>query len=293
MSRRSPTGAATRSILVTGCSSGIGHAAAQALAKRGWRVFATARRQEEVERLEREGLEALPLELASSDSIVSCVEGVLSATGGRLDALFNNAAYGQPGAVEDLSREVLRAQLEANLLGTHELTARIIPVMRAQGSGRIVQNSSVLGFAALPYRGAYVCSKFALEGLTDTLRQELYGSGIHVSLIEPGPIASRFRENAYRAFKANIDTANSYHRETYRAVEARLAGNKGSSGGPFTLGPDAVVDRLIHALESRRPKARYAVTLPTHLFGLLKRLLSSRGMDRVLLASTRDERKGA
>lgn len=286
------TSAALPCILVTGCSSGIGRAAAHALAKRGWRVFATARRQEDVDRLEQEGLEALLLELASSDSIAACVDRVLSLTGGRLDALFNNAAYGQPGAVEDLSRAVLRDQLETNLLGTHELTTRVVSVMREQGSGRIVQNSSVLGFAALPYRGAYVCSKFALEGLTDTLRQELYGSGIHVSLIEPGPIASRFRENAYRAFRANIDIERSYHRDTYRAVEARLAGRTGSSGGPFTLGPDAVVDKLIHALESRRPRPRYHVTLPTHLFGMLKRLLSTRGMDRVLLASTRDERKG-
>ncbi|QTP58796.1 SDR family oxidoreductase [Billgrantia antri] len=292
MSRHAPShGGTPPSVLVTGGSSGIGHAAAHALAQRGWRVFTTARRGEDIARLEGEGLEVLSLELSSSESIERCVAQLLERTDGRLDALFNNAAYGQPGAVEDLSREVLRAQLEANLLGTHELTTRIIPVMRKQGSGRIVQNSSVLGFAALPYRGAYVCSKFALEGLTDALRQELHGSGIHVSLIEPGPIASRFRENAYRAFRANIDTEHSVHRETYRAVEARLAGRKDSSGGTFTLGPDAVVDKLIHALESRRPKPRYHVTLPTHLFGVLKRLLSTRGMDRVLLASTRDERR--
>ncbi|MGR4068719.1 SDR family NAD(P)-dependent oxidoreductase [Halomonas sp. LR3S48] len=286
----SGTGTAPRSILVTGCSSGIGHAAAHALVQRGWRVFATARHREDLDRLRREGLEAVPLELASSESISACVRQVLERTGGRLDALFNNAGYGQPGAVEDLTRDVLRTQLETNLLGTHELTSRIIPVMREQGAGRIVQNSSVLGFAGLPYRGAYVCSKFALEGLTDTLRQELYGSGIHVSLIEPGPIASRFRENAYRAFLANIDTRHSYHRDTYRAVEARLAG-KGPSSGAFTLGADAVVDKLVHALESRRPKPRYHVTLPTHLFGVLKRLLTTRGMDWVLLASTRDERR--
>lgn len=288
----SPQGAATRSVLVTGCSSGIGHAAALALTQRGWQVFATARREEDLARLHEEGLVPLPLELTSSASIDACVTRLLEHTGGRLDALFNNAAYGQPGAVEDLTRTALRAQLEVNLLGTHELTNRIIPIMREQGFGRIVQNSSVLGFAALPYRGAYVCSKFALEGLTDALRQELLGSGIHVSLIEPGPIASRFRENAYRAFREHIDTDGSYHRHIYRTVETRLSGKGASSGGAFTLGPDAVVDKLIHALESRRPKARYHVTLPTHLFGLLKRLLTTRGMDRVLLASTRDERKG-
>ncbi|RTR02881.1 SDR family oxidoreductase [Halomonas nitroreducens] len=279
----------TRSILITGCSSGIGHAAAHALAARGWRVFATARREADVARLGEEGLEALPLDLADSDSIEATVEAVRERTAGRLTALFNNGAYGQPGAVEDLSRAVLRAQLETNLLGTHELTTRVLPMMRAQDHGRIVQNSSVLGFAALPYRGAYVCSKFALEGLTDTLRQELTGSGIQVSLIQPGPITSRFRENAYRAFQANIDPVHSAHANTYRKVAARLASQDGKA--PFTLGPDAVVDKLIHALESRRPKPRYAVTLPTHLFAALKRILNTRGMDRVLLRSTRDERE--
>ncbi|APE29649.1 short-chain dehydrogenase [Halomonas aestuarii] len=281
--------ASFRSVLVTGASSGIGQAAALALAKRGWRVFATARREEDLARLRDEGLTAVPLDLDDSDSIAACLEAVLEATDGRLDALFNNAAYGQPGAVEDLSREVLRAQLETNLLGTHELTCRVLTAMRRQGAGRIVQNSSVLGLAAMPYRGAYVCSKFALEGLTDTLRQELHGSGIRVSLIEPGPITSRFRENAYRAFKAHIDTAHSAHADTYRAVEARLAGH--DDGGPFTLGPDAVVDKLVHALESPRPRARYYVTVPTHLFGTLKRLLGTRMLDRVLLRATRGERQ--
>ncbi|MBB3230874.1 SDR family oxidoreductase [Halomonas stenophila] len=280
---------AMRSLLITGCSSGIGHAAAHALAARGWRVFATARSEADIARLREEGLEALPLDLADSASIEAAVEEVRERTGGRLTALFNNGAYGQPGAVEDLSRAVLREQLETNLLGTHELTTRVLPMMRAQGHGRIVQNSSVLGFAALPYRGAYVCSKFALEGLTDTLRQELQGSGIHVSLIQPGPITSRFRENAYRAFRANIDTTHSAHADTYRKVEARLASTEDKA--PFTLGPDAVVEKLIHALESKRPRPRYAVTLPTHLFAALKRVLSTRGMDRVLLRSTRDERE--
>ncbi len=277
------------SILITGCSSGIGHAAAQTLVQRGWRVFATARREHQVARLQEEGFEALLLDLACSDSIGAAVDEILRRTGGRLDALFNNGAYGQPGAVEDLSRTVLREQLETNLLGTHELTTRIIPVMRDQGSGRIVQNSSVLGFSALPYRGAYVCSKFALEGLTDTLRQELYGTGIHVSLLQPGPIASRFRENAYRAFRENINAATSHHAVTYCALEARLAGEGPSA--PFTLEADAVIRKLVHALESRRPKARYHITVPTHLFAALKRLLTTRGMDRVLLRATRGERE--
>ncbi|ABI56716.1 SDR family oxidoreductase [Alkalilimnicola ehrlichii MLHE-1] len=276
------------SILITGCSSGIGHAAAHRLARRGWQVVASARRAGDVARLRREGLQAEQLDLDDDDSIRKGLAAALERTGGRLDALFNNGAYGQPGAVEDLSRAALRAQLETNVLGTHELTRRVIPVMRAQGGGRIVQNSSVLGFAALPFRGAYVCSKFALEGLTDALRQELRGSGIHVSLIEPGPITSRFRDNAYQAFLRHIDTEHSAHAETYRAVAARLAGEGAAT--PFTRRADAVVDKLIHALEARRPRPRYYVTVPTHLFGLLRRLLSTRWMDAVLLRATRSER---
>ncbi|ABM62995.1 SDR family NAD(P)-dependent oxidoreductase [Halorhodospira halophila] len=277
-------------VLITGCSSGIGAAAAQHMARRGWRVFPTARRHEDVDRLREAGWDdALALDLTDSTSIASAVHEVATRTGGRLDALFNNGAYGQPGAVEDLSRATLREQLETNLLGTHELTTQVLPLMRSQGHGRIVQNSSVLGFIALPYRGAYVCSKFALEGLTDTLRQELVGSGIHVSLIQPGPIASRFRDNAHRAFRARIDAEHSAHAPTYQAVEQRLAGAGAST--PFTLEAGAVAAKLAHALEHPRPKARYHVTVPTHLFAALKRLLPTRWLDRVLLAATASERR--
>ena len=280
---------APRSILITGCSSGIGEAAARRLRERGWRVFATARRPADVERLAVEGFEALQLDLTDSASIRDAVATVLDRTGGRLDALFNNGAYGQPGAVEDLTREVLRDQLETNLFGTHELTCLVLPAMRAQGHGRIVQNSSILGFAALPYRGAYNCSKFALEGLTDTLRLELAGSGIHVSLIEPGPIATRFRDNAFAAYERHIDAESSAHAQTYRYLVRRLRGEAGRT--PFTLPAEAVVDRLIHAIESPRPKARYYVTFPTHLFGVLRRILPTRWMDWVLLRSTASERR--
>ena len=260
---------------------------AHALARRGYRVFASARREEDVERLRAEGLdEALRLDLDDPASIHAAVSRVLERTGGRLYGLFNNGAYGQPGAVEDLGREVLRAQLETNLLGTHELTCAVLPAMRRQGEGRIIQNSSVLGFAAMPYRGAYNCSKFALEGLTDTLRLELAGSGIHVSLIEPGPIRSRFRENAWRKFQENIDMEHSPHRERYLNLIERL--KKEGDAAPFTLGPEAVLKRVIHALESPRPKPRYYVTFPTYLFGFLRRVLSTRALDRVLLKASGD-----
>lgn len=270
----------SRAVLITGCSSGIGYCAAHQLRERGYRVFATARQAGDVERLLGEGFEAFRLDLADSASIGSAVNQVLAASGGTLYGLFNNGAYGQPGAVEDLSREALREQFETNLFGAHELTSLVIPVMRRQGHGRIIQNSSVLGFAAMRYRGAYNASKFALEGLTDTLRLELAGSGVQVSLIEPGPIASRFRDNALLMYRKHIDPKRSPHRAVYEALEARL--QKEGPVVPFTLGPEAVVARLIHALEARRPRVRYYVTFPTYLFGYLQRFLPDRTMDWIL-----------
>ena len=269
-----------KSILITGCSSGIGLCVARGLKSRGYRVFATARKAHDVHQLEADGFESVQLDLADSDSIAAAVDEILARTGGTLDALFNNGAYGQPGAVEDLSRDVLRAQFETNLFGWHELTNRVLPAMRRQGHGRIVQNSSVLGFVALRYRGAYNASKYALEGLSDTLRLELAGTDIHVSLVEPGPVTSRFRENAFRAYQENIDPDSSVHRDRYLAMEARLQ-TKGPVV-PFTLPPEAVLKKVIHALESRRPRARYYVTFPTYLFGTLKRLLSTRLLDKML-----------
>ena len=284
-----PSLESTRSILITGCSSGIGHATAHALKKRGYRVFATARRERDVDRLREEGLEALQLDVADPASIAAAVHTVLSRTDGRLDALFNNAGYGQPGAVEDLSRDLLRRQFETNLFGPQELTNAVLPAMRRQGHGRIVYNSSVLGLAALPFRGAYNASKFAMEGLVDTLRMELLGSGIHAALIEPGPITSLFSQNAYKAFQANIDREHSAHRRAYHALDRRLSGR--GKRAPFKQGPDAVIRRLVHALESPRPRARYYVTKPTYLFGFLRRVLSTAALDAVLLRSTAYERK--
>ena len=269
-----------RNILITGCSSGIGRCVARGLRARGHRVFATARRPQDVESLAAEGFESLHLDYVDSASIHACVDGVLDRTGGSLYALFNNGAYGQPGAVEDIRREVLRAQFETNLFGWHELTRRVIPVMRAAGEGRLIQNSSVLGFAAMPFRGAYTASKFALEGLSDTLRLELAGSGIHVILVEPGPIESRFRANSYRKFLETVDSEHSVFRMNYQSMIARLTREGASTA--FTLPPEAVLKRVIHALESPRPKPRYYVTVPTYAFGWLKRLLGTRALDAVM-----------
>ena len=269
-----------RPVLITGCSSGIGRCVARGLAARGYRVFATARRRHDVEELSAAGFESLWLDLADSDSIAAAADEVLARTNGHLYALFNNGAYGQPGAVEDLSRETLRLQFETNLFGWHELTNRLLPAMRRQGYGRIIHNSSVLGFVALPFRGAYTASKYALEGLTDTLRLELRGSGVHVVLIEPGPIESRFRQNAYLAFKRHIDPASSVHRSRYLKMEERLL--KEGPVAPFTLPPEAVLKKVIRALESPRPRARYYVTFPTWLFAVLKRVLTQNMLDKVL-----------
>lgn len=267
-------------ILITGCSSGIGLCVAHGLQQRGYRVFATVRNPADAGVLEQQGLESLPLDLADPASIATAVSDILDRTGGRLDAVFHNGAYGQPGAIEDLSRAVLREQFETNVFGWHELNTHVLPVMRRQGSGRIIYNSSVLGFVALRYRGAYNASKYAIEGLADTLRLELRDSGIHVSLIQPGPILSRFRENSYAAYRRNIDADNSVHRDTYKRMEARLT--KQGPAVRFTLPPEAVLKKVIHALESPRPRVRYRVTFPTYLFAALKRILPSRTLDRML-----------
>jgi NAD(P)-dependent dehydrogenase (short-subunit alcohol dehydrogenase family) len=279
----------SKAILITGCSSGIGLCVATGLQQQGYRVFASARKNEDVTKLRKQGFESVLLDLADSSSISTAVETVLTQTDGKLFALFNNAAYGQPGAVEDLSRKVLQQQFETNLFGTHELTNLVIPIMRQQGYGRIIQNSSVLGLAALPYRGAYNASKFALEGLSDTLRMELKGTGIHVSIMEPGPIESKFRANSYAKFKQNIDREHSAHRDYYPGVEARLA--KQGHTQPFTLQPDAVLRKVVHALESPHPKARYYITVPTYLFGYARRLLSTRLLDKILLKASSGENK--
>ncbi|MCK4743883.1 MAG: SDR family oxidoreductase [Sulfuriflexus sp.] len=270
-----------KTILITGCSSGIGLCVAEGLHQRGYHVIATARKDADVSMLKQRGLESMQLDVTDEDSMDKAMSNILSMTDGKLYALFNNGAYGQTGAVEDIPTDVLREQFNTNVFGWHSLTRRVIPIMRKQGYGRIIQNSSVLGFIALPFRGPYNASKFALEGLSDTLRLELAGSNIFVSLIEPGPIRSRFRDNALAAFERNIDAENSVHREKYLGMKNRL--KKEGDAMPFTLPPEAVLKRVIHALESRSPQPRYYVTFPTYLFGTLRRLLPFRWLDIVLL----------
>jgi NAD(P)-dependent dehydrogenase (short-subunit alcohol dehydrogenase family) len=265
-----------RTILITGCSSGIGYDAAHAMKARGWRVLATCRKEEDCARLRAEGLESFRLDYADEDSIAAAVAGLE-----RIDVLFNNGAFACPGLAEDLPRGALREIFEVNLFGYHDLSRRVIPLMRAQGHGRIVQCSSVLGIVGAEWRGAYVATKFALEGLTDVMRLEMRGTGIEMILIEPGPIGTRIRQNSIAHFERWIDWKASARAGDYQRLLGRLYGEK-SGPDRFELPPSAVTKALIHAAEAPRPKARYYVTLPTHVAGLARRLLPTRWLDRLV-----------
>jgi short-subunit dehydrogenase len=269
-----------KTVLISGCSSGIGYATAVELKNRGHKVIASARKTDDVTRLQEEGFLTVQLDLADSKNIQKAVKQALELADHKIDVLFNNSGFGQPGAVEDLSREVLRFQFETNVFGTHELTNLIIPIMRKQGHGRIIYNSSILGLVAMTYRGAYNASKYALEGLADTLRLELHGSNISVSLIEPGPILTNFRQNSFALYKKNIAVENSFHKDTYHTMEERL--QKEGAAVPFTLPAKAVADKVVHAVESDRPKTHYYVTFPTYLFAYLKRMLPTSWLDNLL-----------
>ena len=267
-----------KSVLITGCSSGIGYDAAHGLRDAGWRVFASCRQQKDCDRLKAEGFESPLLDYADSKSPKAGLAEVLDATGGTLDALYNNGAFATPGAVEDLPRDALRANFEANVFGVHELTNLVIPVMRKQGHGRIVNCSSVLGLVVLPWRGSYNSTKFALEGLTDTLRIEMKGTGIHIILLEPGPVTSSIRANSIPHFEKWIDWKNSARRSAY---EAGLSKRLYKDNGPdtFELPASAVTKKLRHALEHPRPKPRYYITTPTYIMGFARRILPTRALD--------------
>lgn len=267
-----------KSILITGCSTGIGLHLARELKKLGYRVFASARKQADVIELESEGFESLLLDLSSSDSINSAVSDLFQKTD-TLYALINNGAYGQVGALEDISRAAMEAQFQANFFGWHELTNLILPSMKKSNTGRLIYISSVLGFVALPFRGPYIASKFAIEGLVDTLRLELRHTNIKLSLVQPGPIESNFRKNAYLAFQKYVDFDKSDYQKDYERMIERLSA---SDNAKFTLGAEAVLRPVQHALTSNSPKVRYRVTFPTKLFAILGRILPSGWLDKIL-----------
>lgn len=269
-----------KSILITGCSSGIGKRAAEMLHDEGWDVHATARREEDLEMLRQLGVSAYKMDYEDAASIEETANQVISATNGRLYALFNNGGYGQPGAVEDLAPAVLRRQFETNFFGWHDLTHRLMPHMRKNGAGRIIHCSSVFGFVSAHYRGAYTASKHALEALADAMRQELKETDIHVSLIEPGPIRTKFNQRALQSYLDNIDMQNSPHKAVY---QQRIDNLEKDGADRFKLEPDAVVEKLRHALTAKRPKSRYYVTVPTYVLAYAKRFLPTKLIDEILI----------
>lgn len=266
-------------ILITGCSSGIGYYCAKRLHEYGYKVFATLKREEDAKRLRSEGLDAFKLDVTKSDDIKNALGYISKKSDNKLDVLFNNAGFGQPGALEDMSKDALKEQFETNVFGNFELTKEALRLLRNSKNPKIIQNSSVLGFVAMKYRGAYNASKYALEGISDTFRLELEPFGISVVLIEPGPIRSNFRKNAYEMFKKYIKTDGSFYEKEYQKAIKRF---ESSEDDPFTLGSDAVYDVLLKVINSKNPKPRYAVTIPSKLFWFLRRILSTRALDRIL-----------
>ncbi|MCY4305447.1 MAG: SDR family NAD(P)-dependent oxidoreductase [Aestuariivita sp.] len=270
-----------RTILITGCSSGIGEDTAYALKKKGWRVFASCRKEADCIRLRENGFDSVVIDYNDHDTIKGGFSSVLEATDGNLDALFNNGAYGCFGAVEDLPTEGLREIFENNFFGWHELTRLVIPVMRTQGHGRIIQCSSILGFVYLPWRGAYTATKHALEAMSNTLRLELRNTNIHVILLEPGPITTQFRVNSIPVFERWFDWRNSPNKLKYESeLLQRLYEERGKKY-PFELPPSAVSKKVIHALEASRPRSHYMITGATYLAALLRWMLPIRTLDRI------------
>ncbi len=269
----------SKSILITGCSSGIGYNTAHYLHKHGYKVYATARDEKDVQRLKSEGLDSYLLDVTSADAIANVLNRITK-DGSKLYAVFNNAGFGQPGAVEDITTEALKEQFETNFFGLHELTRQSVKIMRKQGYGRIIQHSSVLGLISLRFRGAYNASKYAIEGLCDTLRQELADTDIYVCTINTGPVRSDFRKNAIKMFKKNVISEGSVFEKEYK--EQLLESKESKENDPFTKDSIVVIKNILHALEAKKPQPRYYNTLATHLLGGFKRVLSTSLLDKLL-----------
>ncbi|MBN2824683.1 MAG: SDR family NAD(P)-dependent oxidoreductase [Campylobacterales bacterium] len=265
-------------IVITGCSSGIGLATAHYLKDQGIKVYPSARKSEDVAKLKELGFEdAFVLDVTNYDHIRVAINEVL-AKDGKIDVWFNNAGFGQPGMVEDIETTILKEQFETNVFGLHEATRQIIAVMRKQGYGKVIQHSSVLGIISLSGRGAYNASKYAIEGLTDTLRLDLKGSNIHAVLLNTGPISSDFRKNAIAKLQANVDIQHSRFKELY--IQNIEGNNKKVPFNEEAVSVAKVVHRIIQA---KRPKPRYYITKATYILGYLKRFLSSKMLDRILV----------
>lgn len=269
-----------QNILITGCSTGIGLQTAITLKNNGYKVYASARTQEDVNKLKALGFDALKIDVRNKEEITNAFTYIINQDK-KLDGVFNNAGFGQPGAVEDVSVEVLKEQFETNIFGLHEVTLQAMKIFRKQGYGKIIQHSSVLGIISLKFRGAYNASKYAIEGLADTMRQEVLGSNIYISTINTGPVTSKFRENALKKFNKNIDIENSFFLKAYRdELQGRLESEENNA--PFNLPASSVANVALKIMNSNKPKPRYYVTKATHILGFFKRILSTSLLDRLL-----------
>ena len=269
-----------QNILITGCSSGIGLQTALTLKENNYKVYASARKEEDVEMLRNLGFETFKIDVRNKEEITQALETIIK-NDIKLDVVFNNAGYGQPGAVEDLSVDTLKEQFDTNFFGLHEVTLQAMKIFRAQGFGKIIQHSSVLGIISLKYRGAYNASKYAIEGITDTLRQEVLGSNIFISTINTGPVTSKFRENALIKFNKNIQIEGSFFEEVYKKeLKVRLESN--DNNAPFNLPATSVANVVLKIMQTQKPKPRYYVTKATYILGFLKRVLSTSLMDKLL-----------
>jgi NAD(P)-dependent dehydrogenase (short-subunit alcohol dehydrogenase family) len=272
----------SKSVLVTGCSSGIGLATARLLRDRGWAVLPTARKPEDMDRLRSEGFNPVQLDVTDSAAIHQTANDVLRLFGGRLGALVNNAGYGQPGAMEDMTRDAMREQFEVNVFGLQELTNQLVPAFRRQGYGRIVNVSSVLGRISIPFMGIYSASKYAVEAMSDAMRVELWNSGIAVSLVEPGPIETAFRKTSKDRALGQQEHFGRSHFEKYYREQVSKAETKEKLTHVFMLPPEAVARKILHALESPRPRRRYPVTAVAYVIEFLRHFVPDGLIDRVM-----------
>jgi len=270
----------SRAVLITGCSSGIGRATAVRLARQGWMVYATARQLETVQDLAGSGCRPHTLDVcdeASMRAVVATVEDAEGAVG----VLINNAGYGLEGAVEELPPEELRHQFETNLFGPLRLTQLVLPGMRHQRWGKVINVSSVGGRITVPGGGAYHASKHALEALSDVLRFEVRGFGIDVVVIEPGAIASRWLEKSVSGMESRIDPASPYvafNRAVARRLESAHKGVLALAARP----PEAVAGVIERAITAPRPRTRYVVPGSARLFTGTARLLPDRAWDALM-----------
>jgi NADP-dependent 3-hydroxy acid dehydrogenase YdfG len=270
---------ASRAVLITGCSSGIGHATAQLLASESWTVYATARRPETLADLERAGCKTLALDVTDEPSMSAAVQAVVDAEG-AIGVLINNAGYSQSGAVESVPIEDARRQFETNVFGLIRMCQLVLPGMRDQHWGRIVNLSSMGGRLTFPGGGLYHASKYSVEAISDALRFEVRGFGVEVIVIEPGLIVTSFGDTAAGSVQAT--SADGPYAKFNAGVSKAVEGVYKGPLARFGAGPDAVAKTIAGAIKSDRPKTRYPVTPSARIMMAQRRLLPDRVWDLLM-----------